>query len=158
WCTTDDLGHYRAYGLPGGRYLIRADGSEEGPGVVISRNSGKRFMRTFHPNTPDEKQATVVEVREGGEVDGIDINLGKKRTLYEVTGRVINSETGSPLSGGGVNCYLLGPDGYHAENLSIWSTIDSDGNFRLAGLPSGRYGLEAAAGKDYYAEETIVEV
>jgi hypothetical protein len=71
---------------------------------------------------------------------------------------VIDSETGKPLSGGAASSYLLRPDGYHAESFSISAVIDSDGNFRFAGLPSGRYGVETGVEGDYYSEKTIIEV
>src|SRR5262249_49656454 len=101
---TDDRGVYRIYGLPAGRYRVSADGSELGPNGESWRNSGKRFGRTYHPNVTDETRATVVEVKEGSEATGIDINLGEKRAMYEVTGRVIDVETGRPLSGEMVHC------------------------------------------------------
>src|SRR5215475_13843989 len=55
---TDDLGVYRIYGLPPGRYIVSA-GGEDGSG---------KFPRTYHPDTIDEKQAKIIEVNEGSEV------------------------------------------------------------------------------------------
>ena len=156
--ATDDRGVYRIYGLPAGRYRVSADGSEYGPGAGYWKNSGKRFGHTYHPNVTDETRATVVEVKEGSEVTGIDINLGKKRAMYEVTGRVFDFETGRPLSRGIVRSYLLRSDGYPADNFWISATIDTEGNFRFAGLPSGRYGLRADPDGGYDDEETIFEV
>jgi hypothetical protein len=158
---TDDRGVYRIYGLPTDRYRVSADGSEIGPHGGTWRNSGKRYLRVYHPNIVDEKQATIVEVKEASEVAGVDINLGTRRAMYEVSGRVVDAETGKSLSQGQVHSQLLGPEGYPAENFQVSAKIDSQGKFRFAGLPSGRYGMEffeAFTESEYYPDKTIVEV
>src|SRR5262245_47210322 len=56
---TDDRGVYRIYGLPPGRYIISASGEEGDP---LRGRSGK-FALTYHPDTTDEKQARVIEIK-----------------------------------------------------------------------------------------------
>jgi hypothetical protein len=160
---TDDRGVYRIYGLPAGGYRVSADGTKSGPNGGSLSDSGRIYPRTFHPNVAEEAKAAVVEVREGNEVLGIDIDLGKKKILYEVTGLVIDSITGEPLSHGQINCFRIGPDGYHSEPFPVSAAVDSNGNFRIAGLASGRYGIgySSASKSDtekYYKDDTIVEV
>jgi hypothetical protein len=56
---------------------------------------------------------------------------------------------------------VLGPEGYPAENVQVSAKIDSQGNFRFAGLPAGRHNLEfseVVAESEYYPDKTIVEV
>jgi protocatechuate 3,4-dioxygenase beta subunit len=160
---TDDRGAYRIYGLPPGRYRVSADGSAVGPTGGTFTDKGKRYPRTYHPNVTDEKQAAIVEVKEVGEVSGIDINLGEKRSMYEVTGRVIDSETGTPLSQSGVrvSCRRVDSDGNSIESFAVYAQVDPQGNFRFAGLTSGRYGLELSflsVDKDPYSGRAIFEV
>jgi len=160
---TDDRGVYRIYGLPPGRYRVSADGSDTGPSGSRFTDKGKRYPRTFHPNGTDENQATIVEVKEGNEVSGIDINLGKKRAMYEVMGRVIDSETGKPLSQSQVrvSCRRVDSDGNSIESFAVYAQVDPQGNFRFAGLTSGRYGLELSllsGDKDPYSGRAIFEV
>jgi hypothetical protein len=161
--TTDDQGVYRIYGLPAGHYRVSADGTRQGPTGGSWTDRGRRYARVYHPNVTEEEKAASVEVREGKEASGININLGKKRPLYEVTGRVVDSVTGEPLSQGQVKCFRIGPNGYHIGGFPTSARIDSQGNFRLAGLPPGRYGLDYSYAKDsdekkYYREDIIIEV
>jgi hypothetical protein len=61
---TDDRGVYRIYGLPPARYVISAGG--EGGGGPF-RGEGGRFTLTYHPDTTDEKQAKIIEIKEGSD-------------------------------------------------------------------------------------------
>jgi carboxypeptidase family protein len=160
---TDDRGVYRIYGLPAGRYRVSADGSRIGPNGDTVSDRSKRYPRIYHPNVTDEKQAAIVKVKEGAEASGIDINLGKKMAIYEVTGRVIDPETGLPLSQRRemVSCHRVNSEGIHTESFSIYATVDSQGNFRFAGLTPGRYGLEfslRSSKEEPYTGHTIFEV
>ncbi len=159
--VTDDRGVYRIYGLPAGRYRASADGSDIGPNASRLTDRSARYPIVYHPNVTDEKQSPVVEVKEGGEVSGIDINLGRKRALYEVTGRIIDSETGKPLSQSNarVTCNLV-----KAEDIivkQVTATVDSQGSFRFAGLTQGLYSLELSSPydeKEPYSGSAIFEV
>jgi hypothetical protein len=156
--VTDDRGVYRIYGLPAGRYRVSADGSDIGPGASRLTDRSRRYPIVYHPNVTDEKQAPIVEVKEGSEVSGININLGRKRALYEVTGRIIDSETGKPLSESNatVTCNLV-----KAEDIQVTATVDSQGSLRFAGLAPGLYRLELSSPydeKEPYSGSAIFEV
>lgn len=160
---TDDRGVYRIYGLPPGRYRVSADGSEVGPDTATFTDKGKGYPRVYHPNVPDEAKAAIAEVKEGGEVNGIDINLGKKRALYEVTGRVTDSEAGRPLSQPQmlVRCSRVNSEGLPIESFVIQAIVDSQGNFRFAGLTSGLYSLDLSSRsikQEPYSGRVIFEV
>jgi hypothetical protein len=161
--TTDDRGGYRIYGLSAGSYRVSADGTRGGPmGGGWSNNSSRRYPRTYHPDVTEEERATIIEVKEGSEIGGINLNLGRKRPLYEVMGRVVDSGTGMPLSQGMINSYPIGPNGYPTESFPTTATIDSQGSFRIAGLSSGRYKLhyvsQVSDERKYLREGTIIEV
>src|SRR5262245_40737338 len=96
---TDDRGVYRIYGVAAGRYIISADG--EG---AYSR-AKRKYPDTFHPDATDRNQAKIIEVKEGQEVVDIDIRIGAGKNTYEVTGRVIDAETGKPLPQVAVLCW-----------------------------------------------------
>src|SRR5262249_39684598 len=126
---TDDRGVYRIYGLPAGRYRVSASA----PG-----KSARKYAVTYHPDVTDQKQAVVIEVKEGSEASASDITLNnKKKEGSYVAGRVIDSETGEPVSQATIYCYGLGPtrDRFHQE------PVDSQGSFRLTGLAPGQYVL-----------------
>jgi protocatechuate 3,4-dioxygenase beta subunit len=133
---TDDRGVYRIYGLPPGRYIISAGG--EGGGDPI-RGRGGKFALTYHPDTTDEKQARVIEIKEGSEVTDIDIRFGSARKTYEAAGRVVDRETGKPVP----RIYVSGWSKYEKDgSSSVFSTTaiaDGQGAFKLSGLSPGRY-------------------
>jgi hypothetical protein len=63
---TDDRGVCRIYGLPTGRYRVSAGASGK---------SAQKYAVTYHPDVTDQKQATVIEVKEGSEAGDIAIRL-----------------------------------------------------------------------------------
>src|SRR5262245_13788418 len=162
---TDDRGVYRIYGLAAGRYIISAGG--EGGYSRAKRN----YPDTFHPDATDRNQAKIIEVKEGAEVANIDIRLGAGRTTYEVTGRVVDAETGKPLPQAAVICWGA-PDEVNGGRRSGKDAVtDSEGMFRVGELPSGRYELSmwnrwrmydpasmSTAANEYYSEKTVFEI
>jgi protocatechuate 3,4-dioxygenase beta subunit len=161
---TDDRGVYRIYGLAAGRYIISASG--EG---AYSR-AKRKYPDTFHPGATDRNQAKIIEVKEGQEVVDIDIRIGAGKNTYEVTGRVIDAETGKPLPQVGVLCWGA-PDNNSGTRSGRDGVTDSEGVFRVGELPSGRYELSmwnrwrmydpasaSTAANEYYSEKTVFEI
>jgi hypothetical protein len=132
---TDDRGVYRVYGLPPGRYIVSVGG--EGGGDML-RASGK-FARVYHPEALDEKQAKIIEIKEGSEASDVDIKLGGAMKTYEATGRVIDKETGKAVPRIYITCALKAVDDQTASSYSATTITDGQGNFKLNGLPPGRY-------------------
>jgi protocatechuate 3,4-dioxygenase beta subunit len=155
---TDDRGIYRLYGLGAGRYLVSAVSENE---HGLSQGSSSRYPRTWHPDASNENQANIIEVKEGGEVTGVDIRIGTATKTYEVTGRVIDDETNNPVAGTGLHCVKPGEGGFGGT-----SRTDAQGFFRFAGLAPGQYQIGLAdlqsiltgRGSDYYADGVKVEV
>jgi Carboxypeptidase regulatory-like domain len=137
---TDDRGVYRIYGLPPGRYIISAGG--EGVGDPI-RGGGGKFALTYHPDTIDEKQARVIEIKEGSEVTDIDIRFGSARKTYEAAGRVVDRETGKPVPRIEVSCWSKFEVGVSNTVFSTTAIADLQGAFKISGLPPGRYHMVA---------------
>ncbi|MGH9837339.1 MAG: carboxypeptidase regulatory-like domain-containing protein [Blastocatellia bacterium] len=136
--SIDDRGIYRLYGLRAGRYLVGA-GGEEGGGFFGA--AGKNYPLTWHPNAANEKQAKIIEVKAGGEVEGIDITIGGAKKTFEAIGRVIDDATGQPIPG--VNLVSIKTDDQAGgfSGMSGMATADAQGAFRLSGLAPGRYQL-----------------
>lgn len=130
---TDDRGVYRIYGLMAGRYILSAGGEGD-----FSRRS---YPKTFHPDTTDEKQAKVIEVKEGAEVTDIDIRLGVARQTYEAAGRVVDAETGQPLAQVFVMCFEAPDEQGRRGRISRETATDDQGRFQFTGLSPGRYDL-----------------
>jgi protocatechuate 3,4-dioxygenase beta subunit len=152
---TDDRGVYRIYGLPAGRYILSAGG--EGARRIRNRVS----PQTFYPDVTDEKQAKIIEVKDGAEVTDIDIRLGAGKNTYEAVGRVVDAETGQPLPRVSIACAQAPGDEKNRTLHSVGGDTDDEGKFRVAGLSSGRYelSLQNHAGRvEHYSEKTLFEV
>ena len=46
----------------------------------------KSYPRTFHPDTTEVSQAKIIEVSEGSEVTGVDIQLSPPVKTYSIVG------------------------------------------------------------------------
>src|SRR5713101_9785699 len=76
--TTNDLGEYRLFNLPTGKYLLSA-GYEmsQSMGMAMAIAMGSREQReglttTYYPGTPDPLQAAAVYVEPGAEIRSMD--------------------------------------------------------------------------------------
>jgi hypothetical protein len=153
--VTDDRGVYRIYGLPPGRYLISA-GGEDGSSPL--RFGSGKFTRTYHPNTGDEKQAGVIEIKEGSEVTDVDIRF-RSAITYEAAGRVVDEETGKPVPGIKVFCSPKPEKDGSNSGYSMTVAADEHGDFKLHGLPPGRYqAMVFTIGANYTSEAAEFEI
>jgi Carboxypeptidase regulatory-like domain len=152
--NTDDRGVYRIYGLRTGRYILSAGGEN-------NIFDGRKFERTYHPNTTIEVQAQVIEVKEGKEVAGIDIRLVNSGKTYEVMGRVTEAETGKAIPQIRVHCMEVAkPEDDYGNGVSDALT-DIQGNFHLSGVRPGKYKVQLSAwnaGHPFYGEGKYFEI
>ncbi|HEV2425543.1 MAG TPA: carboxypeptidase-like regulatory domain-containing protein [Terriglobia bacterium] len=140
---TNDLGQYRLYNLPPGKYMIaammpraevRQPGTEE-----------EAYVPTFYPGTTDPVSAAAIAVDPGTEAEGIDIDVHPVRAV-RVSGSVMN------LSGGGStqNAYVMlmpagldprrrRPFGMMTAGRYSASAAGPRGEFEITGVPAGSY-------------------
>jgi protocatechuate 3,4-dioxygenase beta subunit len=156
--STDDRGVYRLYGLPPGRYIVSS-------GSALWGSTGRKFPTTYHPGVTSEDQAAIIELSGGNEATGVDIVLGNASTGYEALGRVIDSETGNPITQVSLMCFGIGEEGRGGGGYNGNAKTDAQGNFRFAGLPAGRYSLSLSpdidflsGGIEYYIDEATFEI
>ncbi|MDX2041516.1 MAG: carboxypeptidase-like regulatory domain-containing protein [Acidobacteriota bacterium] len=155
---TDDRGVYRIYGLPPGKYQVSV-GSSARDGLISYQNLRASIEQTFHPDTTDQAKAKVVELEEGQIATDVDIRIGKRKNSYEVSGRVVDGQTGQPVVGVSLELRFIQPS---TERVSGWTLssglrTDANGEFQLLGLHPGKYivSIRAAAGKDEYFNDPI---
>jgi protocatechuate 3,4-dioxygenase beta subunit len=151
---TDDRGVYRLYGLPPGRYRVSV-GQSTSSGVVGS--TAGFYVLTYHPDTTDVNRATVVDLTAGGEASNVDIKLGRRGETYSITGRVVDAETGLPLSGVRVGVQVMREQGY----MGSMATTNPEGSFTIPGVTSGRYGVYVASDtgqSDFYSDPVAATV
>jgi hypothetical protein len=154
---TDDRGMYRIYGLPEGRYLISAG---EAANSQRMYQRGLTYRRTFYPNVTDEAQAQPVEVTPGSETKDIDLRLSTDTLKGStVTIRVVDAESGAPLSGQSVGIATIVNERYYGAQY--FEVADARGIVRLDNVLPGRYGVTVRAGStpsEYFSELTTFEV
>jgi len=154
--VTDDRGYYRLFGLPAGRYLV-------GVGRIpqdFSYMAGRRIIypQTFHPDATEVSKAEVIELSEGGEATDVDITVAEAKRAYIVSGRIVDAETGQPVTMMDVGCGKVMDDGRSTGWTPSMSRPDANGGFQIS-LPPGKYTLFGGRSNgDYFADPTPIEV
>ena len=158
---TDDRGVYRIYGLPPGKYHVSV-GLPVRDGSYSSQNTRAFIEQTFHPDAADQAKAKVIELEEGQIASDADIHIGKMKNSYEVSGRVVDVQTGQPVSNVGVSFGAIQPS---TGRIAGWASggyrTDANGEFHLLGLRSGKYeafitGLDDR--REYYSDPMTLTV
>ena len=135
--TTDDLGGFRLYGLPPGRYYVVATGPAV-PSIPIVPGTEVRLpLTTYYPNTSDAANAQPIYVEAGKDTPPITMTLGAGRPV-KVRGRVVRS-TGAPFEGS----IDITPNEGYAVMLASSSLMRPDGSFELPRMMPGSYQITA---------------
>lgn len=156
--TTNDLGEYRAFGIPPGKYYVFAivqgtDANSVLAGLAVDRSATPRpeenYVATYYPGTPDPAAAVPLEVAAASQIRGIDMTLAKRRT-FSIRGRV--SPAGTMM--------ILAPRSL-AGALSLKVVrLDPKGEFEIHGVAPGSYALTTSAriGNKAYSASMPLEV
>lgn len=154
---TDDRGVYRIYGLPAGRYRVSIGGD-------LSRgffggNSGY-FQLTYHPDVTDAGRATIIDLAQGGQATNVDIRVGPYNETYSLAGRVVDAETGLPVSG--VRIGLMLSRGQQTSMITTLPTLTGpDGKFTQQGFIPGRYAVYIASeygDSEFYGDPVFFDI
>jgi hypothetical protein len=153
---TDDRGYYRLFGLPAGRYLVSVGTKSQ----EFSSLGGRRvfYPQTFHPDATEESKAEVIELSEGGEATGVDITVAEANRAYLVSGRIVDAETGQPVSMIEIGYARMMVDSRSASGAPNASRPDANGGFQIS-LPPGKYLLYGGwSYGDYFTDQTPIEL
>jgi protocatechuate 3,4-dioxygenase beta subunit len=139
---TNDLGEYRLFGLPPGRYFVSAVyprwsrvAGEEVSGGLESDQQG--YAKMYYPGTVDIGRAISIALKGGEEIPSTDILLRKVLT-HRIRGRVYNQITDKP--GIGTNVMLM-----PKTNRLEWGSVlhanaeNQDGSFDIPEVLPGSY-------------------
>ena len=169
---TDDRGAYRIFGLPEGHYLVSV-GQEQRPGSVGITSNRVFYPRAYHPGVSDESKAKVIEVNEGSEATDVDITLPEAQRTCEISGRVVDADTGQPVAEIEVIVGSLSPDGRPTGGWAgNGARSTANGEFRLTGAFPGKYALlvrpevrysptgrpEVSTGEGFISEPIILNI
>jgi len=162
---TNDLGEYRLFGLPPGRYLISAvyRGKTAGFQMPQARPANDApemgYGRLYYPGLPDAAGASAISVKAGEESSFVEL-LMRRFPVFRVSGRVFNLIPRRP--GGTVNLSLV-----RRETAIEWEqgeqnvNVDArDGTFEIHDVLPGSYSLMAYLFDDdrRYSSRTNIEV
>jgi len=161
--STNDLGEYRVFGIPPGKYYLSVNQQNRGMAYGgVDRSTAQTpdegYPTTYYPGTLDLSGATQLNVGMGVTMQGMDVTLRKVRT-FRVKGRITGFVSG--MRGGDVSIMPKGASPYFAfsyqRNSSMWR--GPSGEFELRGVRPGSYTITAMAyeppSKQYIGKETI---
>jgi protocatechuate 3,4-dioxygenase beta subunit len=137
-------------------------------------------VQTYYPGVTEEAKARPVQVSAGSEAAGVDIQFSGTDKGFVVSGRVVDSESKTPIANAMVAYSKSGKttDGtvVHVEGATAggevsgmpggFTTTNDKGEFRFAAVAPGNYKLEAtsigafagAGGSQFYADPVTFEV
>jgi hypothetical protein len=137
--TTDDLGHYRVFGLAPGEYLVVAEPGDRGGffrGSQGVQNVDVDTVPTYGPGTVNPAEAVKVQVQASMEA-AMDIQLVAAK-VATIRGRVLTSK-GEPLEGGMVRLQAQGAE--MMAGMGRGGPVMAGGTYEIAGVPPGTYML-----------------
>jgi large repetitive protein len=139
--TTNDLGEYRLFGLVPGLYVIRTSKRD---GTMLEHV----YQATYYSGVLDASGASVLELKAGRELTGIDLALRRSRAA-SLRGRIVKPPNAVAVKVGVTldRTYVSDAD------------LDEQGKFEVRGLAPGSYILTASAKageKAYIAERTVL--
>jgi hypothetical protein len=150
---TDDRGVYRVFGVPEGRYVVSV-GEPPNQRSASPRRGNAYYPMTFHPGVVDESRATVIELAAGAESTGVDIVFGRVEKGFTVKGRIVDAETGKPVSN------ILYGYGVSYEGRGIGAIggfgarSDPQGTIHFDGVPPNHYAafVVKESESEYYSD------
>ena len=145
---SDDMGHFRLYGLAPGDYYISATlqgmggfGFEGG-----QSDNATGYAPTYYPGTASSQQADRINVGLGAETTGVTFALLPVRTV-RVSGTAVDS-SGKPMAGAFV---MLSADMRTSGSGFMMfggggNQVKDDGSFSISNVTPGDYVLRAMTG------------
>jgi hypothetical protein len=153
---TDDRGVYRIFGLSPGRYRVSAGYDAANDGVL----RGSRYEKKFYLDPNDQSKPGIVALSEADETRDIDIKVQAARSVYAISGRVIDSETGVAIPRAGVSFMQVQKE-KTPPTPGFVMQADERGEFSYSGFAPGHYAISAGSefyGGNLYGDPVYVDV
>jgi hypothetical protein len=140
---TDDRGQFRFFGLPAGKYAVKAtlpvSQAVAGLGAVSAHINTEDALVVYQGGALREKEIKPIELGDGDHRDGIEV-IFPVNGLHSLSGSVVAKYDKHPVNSGTVE--LQESD----TNVTMrTATIGQDGTFKLSYVPEGNYVLKATA-------------
>jgi hypothetical protein len=153
FAMTNDLGEYRLSDLAPGRYFLAANSQIE----MDQSAGGPSYAATYYPGTTDANSASLLDLRPGMQLRGIDIPLMKTRTA-RLRGRTILPAKGKQNQQ--ANVMLVPRDESRGTTSQASPTVDTQGAFEFRGVAPGAYFVIAQwmQGEKLFSAQQAIEV
>lgn len=159
--STNDLGEFRIFGLPAGRYYLSAthQNSMMGMGTVDRSASAQPedgYAATWYPGSTDSSGAVQVQVSAGQPLTGMDIRMRRTKT-FRVRGRIANMNPGTrPF----IMLMTRDTGGFFGPDRNSTTARGKDGSFEMRGVAPGAYTLlvQTADGQGRQSASVPVDV
>src|SRR5215471_2870787 len=118
------------------------------------------YDKTDYPDPNDQSKPGIVTLREADEAKNIDIRVQAPPPTYTISGRVIDEETGVPISRAGVTFTQPQKDKSPPVPGFIMQT-DENGEFSYSGFAAGHYAVSASSGTyggNFYGDPVYFDV
>jgi hypothetical protein len=123
--SSDDLGEFRIYNVPSGKYLLKAGASRQ---FGRSMENVEGFVPAFFPGTPNASNAAPIDLTPGQQLKGMNMVM-RQAKLAVIRGRVIVPDGVSAEAG-----LMITSDSGTSSNSG---GTDKDGKFEFI-VPPGR--------------------
>jgi hypothetical protein len=148
--VANDLGEYRLFNLPPGKYVLSAgyESAQNSASFSLATAIGSREEReglatTYYPGTTDPLQAATVNVEAGAEMHSIDFSL-QPSGVFHIRGRVSGLSPAGHAGFGGAVILRKGNSRLSAALPERTATVKSeDGTFDIDQVASGSYEIIA---------------
>jgi hypothetical protein len=121
-----------------GRYLLYVD-------VMSARRSGRNEERYYYPGTWERERASLIQVRVGQQVDGVDFRFPPELTVQTITGQILDGDR-RPAAGADVIVYTADkttPRTFRAYDWPSYATADEHGRFVIHAFRGNTYQIWA---------------
>lgn len=144
--STNDLGEYRLFGLPPGRYFVTAiyphwgrygsNQNEDDSDRADAQQQG--YAKMFYPGTPDAAKAMSIPLKAGDEIPSIEI-LMHPVSVYRIRGHVFNLITGKTATN--IPVILMPKRNGREWDFSVQQAFvdHKDGSFTISEVLPGSY-------------------
>lgn len=137
---TDDLGYFRLYGLPSGKYVV---GIGKNVGTDLGK-LGSPFEATFYPDVNDMARAGVIDLRVGEERDLGKIEVKRARRGFSAGVKFVD-ENGGPVADFSFD--LMKITSSSVGNKTTFRT-SGDGFVRIDNLEPSKYEILPAVSRN----------
>jgi|GEM_PF-3508089 len=144
--ASNDLGEFRAYGLPPGAYVVSAYFRDDASvlGLRYRQNQdgqsyAEDYAPVYYPGTVDPQGSTPIELRDGADISNIDIQVSLVRTA-EVTGSIeCRGGMAGPVT------VTLQPEMASSGPVQIFTVDCEKTDYVFRSVPQGTYIITAQA-------------